>query len=400
MRVALVHDYLKEYGGAERVVEALHEIFPEAPLYTAYYDLAGLGAHQDRFKDWNIKSSILQWIPGAGRLISPLRILAPKIFESFDLSDYDVAISSCNVYFSKAVKVGPRQLHLSYIHTPPRYLYGYTTSFNYKKNPLVRVVAEVMNHFLRVVDFTVSQKPDILIANSKNVAARIKKFYRREAIIIYPPVTLPVIPIRPVGGEESRTNVGKQVARSFAYAQDDKGYFLSVGRLVKGKGIEVIVEACAKLGLPLKVAGSGPELENLQKILDREHNVKVEFLGQVSDEDLPELYAKALATIVASEDEDFGIVPVESLASGTPVIAIEKGGFLETVVEGKTGQFFKEATVESLMEVLSKFEPGQFKAEECRKQAEKFSQERFRKEILAAVDKYYTCICQKKPLQM
>ncbi|QQG43020.1 MAG: glycosyltransferase [Candidatus Daviesbacteria bacterium] len=370
MQVALVHDYLKEYGGAERVVEVLAETFPEAPLYTAYYDLNGLGKHRDRFKNWTIKSSFLQWIPGAGRLISPLRLLAPKIFESFNLSDYDVVISSCNVYFSKAVKTNSKQLHISYIHTPPRYLYGYTTSFNYKKNPLVRIVAEIMNHFLRIVDFTVSQQPDILVANSKNVAERIKKFYRRDSIVIYPPVEIAKV---------------TTIVRTLAKVK--KSYFLSVGRLVKGKGIDVIVKTCAKLGLPLKVVGTGPELNNLQKILDREDNKTIEFLGQVSDEQLPKLYAGAIATIVASEDEDFGIVPVESMAVGTPVIAVKAGGFLETVVDGKTGQFFNNATIVELMKVLQDFDPAKYRAEDCKKQAEKFSKERFQKEIRELIKK-------------
>ncbi|KKS65084.1 MAG: Glycosyl transferase, group 1 [Candidatus Daviesbacteria bacterium GW2011_GWA1_42_6] len=173
MKVALVHDYLKEYGGAERVVEALHEIFPEAPVYTAYYDPKGLGPHADRLKDWDIKTSWLQKIPGAGRLISPFRLLSAKAFESFDLSEYDVVISSCNIYFSKAVKVKPGALHISYIHTPPRYLYGYATSFNYKKSWWKRIGAELANHYLRIVDFETSQKPDILVANSENVKERI-----------------------------------------------------------------------------------------------------------------------------------------------------------------------------------------------------------------------------------
>src|SRR3990167_8443495 len=190
MKVALVHDYLKEYGGAERVVEALHEIFPEAPLYTAYVNLEVMGESGKRFKDWDIRSSWLQKIPLANKLVSPFRIFAPMMFESFDLSEYDVVISSCAIYFSKAVITKPEALHLSYIHTPPRYLYGYTTSFNYKKNPITRVLGELANHFLRIYDFEVSQRPDILVANSKNIQARIKKFYRRESVVIYPPVDI------------------------------------------------------------------------------------------------------------------------------------------------------------------------------------------------------------------
>jgi len=364
MKVALVHDYLREYGGAERVLETLHEIFPKAPVYTAYLNLKGLGPHAGKFKAWDIRTSWLQKVPGANKLLSPLRIFAPQIFESFDLKEFDVVISSCAIYYSKAVKPRPDALHISYIHTPPRYLYGYTTSFNYKKRFITRIVGEVMNHFLRIFDFETSQRPDILVANSQNVAQRIRKFYRKSAVVIYPPIDIK----RFMNYELRFTN--------------KREYFLSLGRLVRGKGTEVIVEACSKLNLPLKVIGSGPELERLKGIAGK----SVEFLGPVEDEKIPEIIARAKATIVASEDEDFGIVPVESMACGTPVIAVKAGGFLETVVEGKTGEFFTEATTEALMEVLKDFDPQQYKAEDCIKQAEKFSKEEFERKILELID--------------
>ena len=362
MKVAIVHDYLREYGGAERVVETLHEIFPDAPVYTAYFNPKGLGPHAARIKKWDIKTSWIQNLPWANKLISPFRIFAPMAFESFDLSKYDVVISSCAIYFAKAVITKPTTLHISYIHTPPRYLYGFTTSFNYKRNPITNLLGEFANHFLRIYDFETSQRPDILIANSKNVQERIKKFYRRDSVIIYPPVDVDQFKSRGKKGEE---------------------YFLSVGRLVRGKGIDIIVEACTRLGVPLKVVGAGPQLEELKKKASK----NVEFLGQVKDEDMAEIYHNAKATIVASEDEDFGIVPVESMASGTPVIAIKAGGFLETVIDGKTGSFYEKATAEYLVEVLKNFDSKKFKEEDCVKQAEKFSKERFKKEILELIDK-------------
>lgn len=371
MKVAIVHDYLKEYGGAERVVEALHEIFPEAPIYTAYYDPQGLGSHADRIRQWDIRTSWLQKLPGAGRLISPLRIIAPFIFENFDLKNYDVVISSSAIYFAKAVKTNSWQLHIAYIHTPPRYLYGLTTSYNYKKHLLTRIGGEVINHFLRIWDFEVSQRPDILVANSKNVAGRIKKFYRRDSVVIYPPV------------EVDKYQACLLAANQLKYQGKSKGYFLSVGRLVRGKGVEIIVEACSKLSLPLKVVGVGPELEGLKKVASK----NIQFLGQVPDEELPQVFAGAKATIVASKDEDFGIVPVESMAAGTPVIAVKAGGFLETVLESRTGEFFPEATVGSLMGVLQNFDPGKYKPEDCQKQAEKFSKERFKKGILELISR-------------
>ncbi len=362
MKVALVHDYLCEYGGAERVLEVLHEIFPEAPLYTAYYNPDALGENGKRFKDWDIRTSWFQHLPFADKLLSPFRLFAPMIFESFDLKEFDLIISSSNIYFAKAVITKPESLHISYIHTPPRYLYGYTTSFNYKKHWWTKIAGELINHILRIYDFETSQRPDILVANSKNIAARIKKFYRRDSVVIYPPIEL-----KRIKNQESRIK--------------KKDYFLSLGRLVRGKGAEVIVEAATKLNLPLKVAGAGPQLENLKKLAGE----SVEFLGWVSDEDRVRLMEGAKALIVASEDEDFGITPVEAQALGTPVIAPASGGFLETVLDGKTGVLYGgpgEVSVGSLVKVLDSFNPDHYKAADCVQQAKNFSKEKFIEEIL------------------
>ncbi|MDO8570367.1 MAG: glycosyltransferase [Candidatus Daviesbacteria bacterium] len=385
MKVALAHDYLREYGGAERVLETIHEMFPDAPVYTAYYNPESLGVNAKRFASWNIKTSWMQKVPFANKLISPFRIFAPFMFETFDFSEYDLVISSSSaVYFAKAVLTKPHTLHLSYIHTPPRFLYGYTTSFNYKKNPITHILGEIVNHILRIYDFNVSQRPDILMANSKNVQARIKKFYRRDSVIIYPPVNLKefVIPAK-AGIYGSLVKPGMTNSR-----MTDKEYFLSLNRLVRGKGTEIAVEACTKLNLPLKVVGMGPELVPLRSVAQNYVGCKnIEFLGNVSDEERVKLYAGAKALIVASEDEDFGITPVEAQAAGTPVIALKAGGFLETVVAGKTGEFFSEPNAENLMEVLKDFDPQKYNPEDCRKQAEKFSEERFKKELLDLIEK-------------
>lgn len=363
MKVALVHDYLREYGGAERVVEALHEIFPKAPVYTAYYNPEGLGIHKDRIKTWDIRTSWMQKVPFINTLLSPFRIFAPFTFENFDLKDYDIVISSSAIYFADAVLTSPKTLHLAYIHTPPRYLYGIATSFERKKHSwLVNFGVAVMNHILRIYDFQISQRPGILIANSQNVADRIEKFYRRDAVIIYPPVDI----------DEFR-GAGKK----------SKGdYYLSICRLWKNKNVELIIKACQKLDLPLKVVGGGPEFENLQKIAGK----NIEMLGEVTEEKKAQLYKNAKALIVAAVEEDFGITAVEAQAAGIPVVALKSGGFLETVVAGKTGEFFEKATVDSLVEVLKKFNPKKYKLEDCRKQAEKFSKERFKKEILELID--------------
>ncbi len=367
LKIALIHDYLKEYGGAERVLESLHQIFPEAPIYTAYFDIEGFGPHKERIKKWDIHTSWLQKVPFAGKLISPFRIFAPMIFESFDLKNYDVVMSSCNIYFAKAVITKPETLHISYIHTPPRYLYGYATSFNYKKNPIIRIFAELANHILRVYDFETSQRPDVLVANSKVVKERIKKFYRRDSEVIYPPVDV----------EEFR--VMSQESRK------KEDYYLSLSRLWEGKGVDLVIKACTELRVPLKVVGTGPEEDRLKNLA----GPIVEFLGQVSDDERVKLMSQAKALIVAAEEEDFGITAVESQAAGTPVIALKQGGYLETVVDGKTGVFFKDPSVESLKEVLEKFDPSKYKTSDLINNAEKFSQKRFEEEIKDLVSQNY-----------
>jgi glycosyltransferase involved in cell wall biosynthesis len=402
VKVALVHDYLREYGGAEMVLEDLHEIFPDAPVYTAYYNPQGLGIHAQEIQKWDIRTSWMQNIPFVARLLSPLRIIAPKAFASFDLSQFDVIISSCNLYSSKAVKTKKgSQLHLSYIHTPPKMLYGYTTSFNYRKHWWIKIGAEVVNHFLRIIDFEISQRPDILITNSKNVQQRIKKFYRRESVVVYPGVDiLSFLPASPTqrGERKQESSTSKDMdpgPRSGMTSQ--KQYFLSLNRLMRGKGTEIVVAACTKLGLPLKVAGSGMELDNLKKIA----GPTIEFVGHVTEDQKIELLKNAQALIVATEQEDFGITPIESLAAGTPVIAAQSGGYLETVTPGRTGEFFKvnpdlgqskkyvdQESVENLIAVLEKFNFKKYNAEDCQTQAEKFSKENFRKKILELVDKH------------
>lgn len=365
MKVALAHDFLREYGGAERVLETLHEIFPDAPVFTAYVNLDAMGENGKRFKDWDIRPSWFQKFPYANNLLSPFRIFGPMMFESFDLSEYDLVISSSSAtHLAKAVITKPETLHISYIHTPPRFLYGYTTSFNYKKHWWTRMGGEIINHFMRIYDFEVSQRPDILVANSKNVQERIKKFYRRDSYVIYPPVDLSEIKLQKKKGN----------------------YFLVLNRLARSKGTEVIVEAATKLDLPLKVAGVGPEMDSLKKMAGK----NVEFLGWVSDEVRVKLLQNAKALIVASEDEDFGITSIEAQAAGTPVIAPASGGFLETVVDKKTGLLYGGpglVSTQSLIEALQEFDSAQFRAEDLRKNAQNFSNERFKKEILELIDK-------------
>lgn len=361
-----MHDFLKEYGGAERVVEVLHEIFPQAPLYVSIFDSKGLGIHAAKFKDWNIHTSWMQKIPFITKLASPLKFLSPIAFESFNLKDFDLVISSSSAYYSKAVITTVNCLHINYVHTPPRYLYGYTSSTTYKKNIIQQVFNGILNHLMRLWDFELAQRPDLLVANSENVRKRINKFYRRDAVVIYPPVDV------------------KTIARHTKDSRlKPKDYFLYLGRLDRGKRVALIIQACNQLELPLKVAGTGKEEGNLKKLAGS----TVEFLGPVSDEQKAKLYLNAKALILASEDEDFGITSVESQAAGTPVIALKAGGYLETVIPGKTGVFFNKPTVESLVSALQNFDPDKFNPQTLQKNAEKFSKEKFKKAILDLVDK-------------
>ena len=371
MKIALVHDYLKEYGGAERVLSALCEIFPEAPIYTTF--CLDNSSASKAFKDRQIIQSWFGKLPFSDKLISPLRFLLPLIWGSFDFSHYDLVISSASWAVTKGFTQG-KPKEICYCHTPPRYLYGYETSRNWKKHWYIRFYAVIVNYFMRLYDFNQAQKVTWFIANSREVQQRIKKFYRRESIVINPPVDLPKFKTHPANG---RTKFKV------------KDYYLTGGRLEGAKNFELIIEACNKIKVPLKIYGTGSREKYLRSIA----GPTVEFLGRVSDEEKFELMSKGKAFIVAATDEDFGITPVEAMATGCPVIAFRGGGYLETVVEGsprgftlkgKTGIFFNEQTVESLTKALREFKDseGKIKPEDCRKQAEKFSKERFKREIM------------------
>ena len=370
MKIALVHDFLREYGGAERVVEAMHEIWPEAPLYTSFVDWKALGPHAARFKNWDIRPSWVQhnWL--VKKYHSPLRFLAPKIWESLNLSGYDVVLSSSGWFMCRGVKTqgGPstssggawRALHICYIHHPPRNLYGYATGSDLQKYWPVRAYATIINFFLRHYDFATAQRVDYFVANSEETARRVQKFYRRDSTVIYPPVDIPSVKLKQKGA-----------------------YFLSVGRLTYAKRVDLAIGACNKLKLPLKIVGKGKEEAYLRSIA----GPTIEFIGGVSDEELDRIYAGARAFIFCALDEDFGMVPVEAMGHGVPVIALAQGGVLETVMDGSTGLLFNEPTVSSLEGVLKKF----LKAKKdwsvpCMEQAKKFSKERFKRELKTFVE--------------
>lgn len=378
LKVALVHDYLREYGGAERVIGALHDLFPLAPVYVAFTDPKVAGVHWEKFAKWDIRQSWLSKVPFHKKLFSPLRIFAPNYFSSFDLSEYDVVISSSNAYFGKAVRVRkndptgkPDAVHICYCHTPARSLYGYSTMTDWESKPVTRVVGTLINHYLRIIDFKVAQRVDQFIANSREVQRRIAKFYRRDSVIIFPPVQV-------LKGWQEVLNWKKKAQEKSA-----EKYYLYVNRLAFAKHPEMAVEACTKLSLPLKVVGDGKMLSKLKEIA----GPTVQFLGAVQDEELHELYAGATALLYPVEDEDFGIVPVEAMGHGVPVIAHKSGGPRETILDGETGVFFEKLTTEGLIEAIEKFQKMTFSAQKLYKHAQTFSVEHFNTQIMELVAK-------------
>ncbi len=334
MNIALVHDQLNEFGGAERVLLAMSELWPDAPIYTAYA-VKGSPAWE-RFKGRNIRTS---WMQSMYQLASPLRFLAPAIWNSFDFSGYDVIVSSSSWYITKGFAKEGRAMEICYCHTPPRWLYGYPTAK--RQTALVRAYGAVVGFFMRQYDFRVAQKVDYFIANSRETQRRIQKFYRRDSVVIYPPIDLPKIP-----------NVKKE------------NYYLFVSRPVGGKGLELARAATKKLGVPLKVVGADGHY--------------------VSDAELTALYAGAKAFLALATDEDFGMTPVEAMAAGTPVICYRGGGYTESVLDGKTGILFTG----DLASVIRKFETMTFKPSACIAQAQKFSKKRFQELLTSFVEEH------------
>lgn len=368
LKVALVHDYLREYGGAERVLEQLHKIYPQAPVYTAFYDPDSLADQAARFADWDIRQSKLTSLPFYKKLFSPYRVFAAWAFEQFDFSSYDVVISSTNAYLAKAIHTCGKTKHISYIHTPARALWGYSTRTNWKKNPLLRVGGELINVWMRYLDVQTAQRPDLLIANSQTTAQRIKKFYRREAQIVYPPVQMV-----------------EQVKKTDLPAASKRDYLLFVGRLVLSKHPELAVQISNELGYPLKVVGTGIMHKQLQDLA----GPQVEFLGGVDDDKLRELYLKAKVLIFPAEDEDFGIVPIEAHACGVPVVA-HFSGEPRFSVNNHNGQHVNSLALEDWLPATQKVWAKRWSPQDIAQTAQRYSAHNFKKNIQHLVKKVHS----------
>ena len=360
MRVALVHEFLTQVGGAERVLQTFHKLFPAAPVYTLVYDEVKTGGV---FEGFDIRTSFLQKIPGVARHPKWSLPLMPRAIESFDFSGYDLVLSDSSA-FAKGVITKKPTVHICYCHTPTRYLWEsmdeYVTSLPYPWF-IKRMVRPYLKYHLRGWDYAAAQRPDFLIANSQTVQGRIKKYYDREAQVIYPPVD----------------------TSFFHPGAEKKDYFFTASRLEPYKKIDLVIAAFAELGLPLKVAGEGTQLEKFKVENSKFKNIK--FFGRVSDEELRELYSGARAFVFPAY-EDAGIMVLEALSCDTPVIGLSKGGTAEFIRDGENGTLFAEQTVEAIIEAVRRFMNLTSDAKNLRNQVLAFDKNRFREKVINFID--------------
>ncbi|MDP3697077.1 MAG: glycosyltransferase [Candidatus Taylorbacteria bacterium] len=352
MRIALVHEYLNQFGGAERVLQVLGAMFPDAPIYTLFYDAETTGGV---FEGREIRTSFLQKAPFIKNYHHFFPLFMPLAIEQFDFSEFDVVLSISSS-FAKGVITKPGTKHICYCLTPPRFLWDDSQKFveEFRYPSFIRKALPPFITYLRLWDREASLRVDEFLAISNFVGDRVKKYYSKNAGVIYPPVN----------------------ANKFRISNNIDDYFFMAGRLVSYKRFDIAIKVFNELGWPLKIAGIGPEMKRLKKLA----NGNIEFLGLISDNELADMYAHAQA-FVFPQEEDFGITPLEAMASGRPVIAYRGGGALETINEGRTGVFFDEQTEKSLLTAVKGFDHKQFNPKACRSQAEKFDIHVFREKI-------------------
>ena len=355
LRVALVHDWLTGMRGGEKVLEVLCELYPQATLFTLLYNK---GSVSDTIEKINIRTSFVDRLPLKATKYRNYLPLFPKAIESFDFSGFDLVFSSSHAV-AKGARPAPGALHICYCHTPMRYVWElYEEYFGQgRAGALTRAAMSIVAPRLREWDVRSSDRVNFFIANSRNVADRIRQYYRRPADVIHPPV-----------------NVDQ-----FLVSEKDEGYYLIVSALVPYKRVDLAIEAFNELGERLLVVGSGPESKRLQSIASR----NIQFLGWKNDLELSRLYAGCRALIFPGI-EDFGIVPLEAMASGKPVIAFGKGGALETVVDhspSPTGIFFHEQSVSALKDAMVQFSTSKFDPLMIRSHAERFARPQFKERL-------------------
>lgn len=349
MKIALVHDYLIRMGGAEKVLLSLHKIFPQAPIYTLFYNKHNMRPY---FPNVEIRTSFLQRTPLLKNHHRWALPFIPPAVENFDLREFDLVISSCNAYV-KGLVLRPKVVHICYCHSPTRFLWDYA----YKYKSPFPALQKMILHYQRMWDRAAANRVDHFIANSQTTASRIKKHYGQQAKVIYPPVGLD---------------------NWLPAAQSSSGYYLIVTQLTPYKNIDIAVDAFNKLELPLVVVGEGKDKKRLQKMAKK--NIK--FLGWQSEKAVKRFYKNCSAFIFPGED-DFGIAPVEAMSYGKPVLAYGKGGATESIIEGVTGEFFEDPVSESLADGIRRLRMNManYSSLVIRKRAERFSEERFKREI-------------------
>jgi glycosyltransferase involved in cell wall biosynthesis len=367
LKIALVHDFLNQYGGAEKVLETFCEMFPKAPIFTLLYDPEKM---RGKFSDKKIYTSFLQKFPKFLRKrpkwLLPFFPTAPEIF---DLREYDLIISSSGAW-SKGIVTRLDIKHIAYIHSPMRFVWDYNEKYlkEERKKAFGFLIRPFLS-YLRLWDTLAADRPDYLIANSKYTKSRIKKYYRRDSEVIYPPIEI---------------NNGRIFKIEAESSKSPENYFLIVSRLSAYKKIDEAIKAFNELKLPLVIVGEGKEEERLKSIAKE----NIRFLGYLPDEMLSEIYAGARAFVFPGID-DFGMAPAEAMTYGVPVIAIKKGGITEVVEEGKSGEFMETSFARDIIFAVKKFLENEKNYDEnyIKRSVEKFSKERFKREIKEFIEK-------------
>ncbi len=358
-KVAIIHDILLDYGGAERTLEVFLELFPQADLYTFFVDIKK--SELSRFIPYIKKSSIftkIQSVSKLNSLFSIAKLFSWLFFLFLDLKHYDLIISSSHSYNSKIVSSHPHQLHMAYLYTVPRYLYGLKNEVGCVNRFPINILFFPFKLFLRKIDQYSAQKPSVLVSDSKFIQGLVCNIYHRDSVVIYPPANI-------------------YAAKKTKNLNNGEGYYVFHSRLVKQKGPELVIKVCSKYNIKLEVIGKGYLENDLKKIAGE----TVHFNGWLEDDQVERIYKNARGLIYCSQQEDFGLVPVEAMSFGVPVLAFNQGGVRESVIDGVTGLFFDNYDEKSLYSRLQVFESIKWKKDKIIKQSQQFSKEEFKKKI-------------------